>query len=53
MGILDLFVKPPDEETAEQLLREGQEKLWRRQMGEAGTQTSPPRNSLSWLFRLH
>jgi tetratricopeptide (TPR) repeat protein len=37
MGILDLFVKPPDAETAARLLQQGREKLWQRQTGEAAS----------------
>jgi tetratricopeptide (TPR) repeat protein len=35
MGILDLFAKPPDAESAGRLLREGREKLWLRQTAQA------------------
>lgn len=37
MGILDLFAKPPDTETAGRLLQEGRAKLWQRRLGEAAS----------------
>ncbi|MCX5797585.1 MAG: hypothetical protein NTY77_19010 [Elusimicrobia bacterium] len=37
MGILDLFMKPPDAEAAERLVREGRTKLWQRRIAEAAS----------------